>query len=327
MIRNIAGQGAIQQTMKKFGTSWLVLVGCLVGVGLLSGTEVLLYLPNKLSVAIFALAFCAILAWLLKFCQSNDVFSLHQLCKRCFGKLANAVEWLVVLCNFVCIVCGLSATCNTLRSLFPLPYPTLEIALCAVAIVVLCNASKILPVANALSVVVAICLCLCLPKSQNVVENVDTTALVVYTLFSVAMVVPVVGKVGKTCKQTILSATVATAVFCIVALLVQSRCSFGGTPILLATTPMQKALFCTSICLASTTCLVANATPVCQYLQDLLPNTPLLATVVFCFATVLSTAGLDKIFALCYPFVGLVGALFLVATVTKKDCKKCNLSS
>ncbi|MBQ3067212.1 MAG: hypothetical protein IJD18_04200, partial [Clostridia bacterium] len=75
--------------MKKFGTSWLVLVGCLVGVGLLSGKEVLLYLPNKLSVAIFALAFCAILAWLLKFCQSNDVFSLHQLCKRCFGKFAN----------------------------------------------------------------------------------------------------------------------------------------------------------------------------------------------------------------------------------------------
>ncbi len=327
MIRNIARLGAIQQTMKKFESSWLVLVGCLVGVGLLSGKEVLLYLPNKFSVAIFAVAFCTILAWLLKFCQNNGVDNLQQLCVCCFGKFANAVEWLVLLCNVVCIVCGLSATCHTLRSVFYLPYPMLELAVCFVATIVLCNASKFLPIANATSVVVAIVLCLCLPKSQKTLQNVDMTALVVYTLFSVAMIVPSVGKVGKTSKNAIATAMLATAMFCTVALLVQSRCNFDfGLPTLVATTPIQKTLFCTSICLATTTCLVANATPVCQYLQDLLPNTPLLSMSIFCFATLLSTAGLDKIFALCYPLVGIVGALFLVATATKKDCKKCNLS-
>ena len=306
-------------------------VGCLVGVGFLSGKEAKLFLGNFVNVIIFAICFFALNIVTRIFCVAHHCFNVSSLAKTCFGRFAAAFTTLFLLCCFVCVVTMLAGVENCLQSYFATQLPMYGMLVAFLAALILKKGLGALKVLNVISILLAltylICVA-CIGKNTYTGVSVSRIEPLKYALFSVTMSVGVLAPLSDTTKKgnvvaTAIATLLATAL--IVFLLYIANFSLENPIFDKSNNVFLNVLGSLAVILATATGVAANTLPIKQCLADVFQDDVLCYVCIFCLAIALSMFGFD--FALTYGYLFVAGVGILVVTTFVIITAKENIRS
>lgn len=291
-----------------------VTVGCCVGVGFLSGKEAQLFVGSYLNAALFALVFGGASFAVREFCRKRHCPTVEDMGRQ-LPCARGAFAWVVAFCSFVCM-CTVTAGLNCLSELcgFGLGVPLFAFVGALAAAMVCRGGLRLLKAANLLSLAMAAVLLvalLCGGRGGSSMPSVPCHRPAVYALFSVTASLGVSTRLGaqSSAKQNAIcsfgSALIAALLMC----LVLQSCGTGELPTLSGIEGWLKPFAVATLLLCGATGLAANALPVTQLLQDVLPDATLCALLVFGMALALSLLGLELAMRIGYAAIAAVGAL------------------
>ena len=291
-----------------------VVVGCCLGVGMLSGKEAQVFFGNAVNVVIFAVVFCLINVAFREYCRKNALNNTVTLAKKCFGRFSAPFGIGLALCCFVCVTTMLAGVNECLQALMPVgALPLYGVACATLAAVILSRGMKALKTANAISIA------FCLKDGGGETRYVSPINPIVYTLFSVTMSFGVLTKLGAESdrKKNIICSVIASAVLSAVTLAVMSLSDFSlGLPAIEnITNPYLLAFTGVTLTLAAVTGVVANAAPIVERLNDVIPDKTLCCVLTFALALALSALGFDFAVKAGYLTVGVIGGITVVKAV------------
>lgn len=307
-----------------------VILGSIIGAGFATGKELFIFFYPS-SPAIVALV-CGVFFWLsllllcfyIRFCSSVSIGGLF---KKLFGKLSVVPEYLVLICYFLVLATMVSASNLCLSDLFgtneKIPiFSTLTAVLCGYALMKDFTGVKIIN-AVAVPLILVFILVTCCDKG-NVYsgENVDVGKTFAYVCFNVTMMIGVLINVTRQlgAKQTIIATAISALLIALLVMLVTSRINdqiFSYVPMPLISIAKQKGkLFyyfaSLTLYLSIVTTLISNAFPLIEKVKNFTKDRFFAVTGVMFGATLFSLIGFDKIVALVYPIISILGVILFV---------------
>ena len=312
--------------MKDVLSDGATVAGCCIGVGFLSGKEAQLFWGNFAGIGIFALCFFVANTVLRRFCYQKNCKNVADLLHACFPKTAGVFLTLFLTCSFVCIVTMLAGVQDCAASFFPTPLPLFSVTVAVISALLLKKGLTALKVLNALSLLLAVAYLVALAfTTNNTFQRAETPLFmpIQYALFSTTMSLGVIVPMSQS-KRNTQATLVATALLAIAMLAVLYISDFSLNLPLFAKTDnvAVNILGCAAIVLTTVIGVVANALPLTDFLETVIPDRTLTLFTLFCPALAFSLFGFDFALKYGYVFVSAVG-LVLLLTATVKLGKKC----
>ena len=313
-----------------------VTVGCCVGVGFISGKEAQVFFGNKVNAVIFCAVFFVLNFAVREHCRKQNCDNVHKLNTSLF-KRASLFDVGIALCSFVCIVTVLAGVEQCLGDMLSLssPLPLYAFAAAVIASLLLSKGMTALKIVNVVAVGMAIALIAVLfaRRTNNTAANLQVPLYkpTVYALFSLAMSLGVVTRLGasSTKKGNFGCSLLASAILTALILLVLPSCSFDSQmPLLdgIDSAPLLCFALITLL-LSAITGIVANAYPIVQYLNSVIPDKTLCCALTFGMALAFSMFGFDFAVKAGYFLVSGMGAIvFFVALAKSIGTKKPSVS-
>lgn len=211
-------------------------------------------------------------------------------------------------------------------SFFPTPLPLFSVAVAVISALLLKKGLTALKVLNALSLLLAVAYLVALAfTTNNTFQRAETPLFmpIQYALFSTTMSLGVIVPLSQS-KRNTQATLVATALLTIAMLAVLYISDFSLNLPLFAKTDnvVVNILGCAAIVLTTVIGVVANALPLTDFLETVIPDKTLTLFTLFCPALAFSLFGFDFALKYGYVFVSAVG-LVLLLTATVKLGKKC----
>ncbi len=294
-----------------------VVIGCCLGVGMLSGKEAQVFFGNTSNVIIFAAAFCLVNILFREYCRKNNVCDTVALSKKCFGKLSAPFGAGLALCCFVCVTTMLAGVNECLEALMPVgSLPLYGVACATLAAIVMSRGMKALKIANAVSIALAVILIavlFCINDNAGDACSVSPVNPMIYTLFSVTMSFGVLTRLGADSdrKKNIICSVIASAVLAAITAAVMKLSDFSLSlpAIENISNPYLLAYAAVTLTLAAVTGVVANAAPIVERIKDIIPDESLCCTLTFALSLALSALGFDFAVKAGYLIVGVIGGI------------------
>lgn len=295
----------------------MLVVGCIVGVSFVTGKEAQTFVGNGKNIALFAIVFATCAIVLQRFCAKWQLHTTEQFVHFAFKKWGYVVHFLLLACFFVCIVTTLATVQSSMHQVAgSIPFPLWSAIVVTLSAMVLKGGVNAFKVVSIMAFVGTFITFVLVSASQNVQQSSDINPIstVLYSLFSLTMVLPVCCKTAKkSTKQNVLCVVFATIVVALLLWWVERVADFSQTlPIGGNLSGVGKVLLCVTICLCGISGVVANALPLCQGLGDVIPDKKLLTFVVLALAWAFGCFGLDILLKYGYLFVAIVGLVIVV---------------
>lgn len=308
----------------EYASDAAVIVGCCLGVGLLSGKEAQVFFGNITNVIIFTVTFFAANLLFREYCRKKKITSAIALADDCFGRFSSVFGVGLATCCFVCVTTMLAGVNECLNTLIPIGnLPLYGVACAVISAIVLGKGMNALKIANGVSIALAVIMLIILfctdtPKADYIA--VSPAKPVIYTLFSVTMSFGVSTELGAKSnkKKNTVSSAAASIVLAAIMIAVLHLCDFSCNlpAIENVKNPFILALAAVTLLLAAVTGIVANATPIVQQIENVIPDKPLCCALIFGLSLALSMFGFDFAVKVGYFIVGVVGGITIVmATV------------
>ena len=324
----------IKYDMKIFGAVFAV-VGCVVGIGFVSGKELSVFFKNSnplfVSWCFFVLFFCVTLL-LFILGKKTDADDVLQLNKKLFGKWNFIFDFVFVFTCFLACTVMLAGVqglwVETMGGEFC--FSLLVALFCAVSLCFALKSTKSLNVALVVVVVVIVVL-VCLSDFKiNVQKDVDVVTFVKvakYVCFNCMLGASVFLSCSKTLckKQFVFALLISSFVLSLLIFLILSSIGGGEMPMvevaknsgLLA--PFVCAVFCGAI-VALRSCSLT----VVKWVQDKSGDKIFSVVVVYICAYVVSLFGFGKILSVMLPVSSVFALLFVLCGVLKLAKNKGN---
>lgn len=316
-------------------TDVAVTVGCVVGVGFLTGNEAKTFWNNSKSVVAICLTFALCTIALRLFCHKNKLSNTQTLLRKLFGKWQKLAQVVVAVCCFLCIVAVLAGVSQvTKRYLFATKLPVGSATCALLSAWLLQQKTSVVRVANVvalLTLVLSFALIVCVKKSTATLPNIKQSNLfcaVVYALYSLCASVGATTKLScnLTAKQNVVATLCSSALLCLLMIALLGICCFGVS---LPTMEGVKnrgveLLFVASCFCCSVTGICANVLPVLGVIKNFCKSKDIAIFATFTLALALSLVGCDVILTYGYVAIAFVGASIVVAVVVNsaQSCKK-----
>lgn len=314
----------IQQSMKvkRIFSDCMAIVGCVIGIGFVTGKEAQVFVGSDANIWIFVAIFGISTLVLRQFCAKRKLKSTQQFVTFAFGKGGVFLHLALLGCYFVCLVTTFATVQSSFEQLFDVHFP-LWSALVAVACgIILKGGIKSFKTISALAFISAFVTFLFISPNKTAVDvQVNPLLTVVYGLFSLTMVLPVCCDDEKSLWESAISVVIATAVVGVALWWIGKIADFRLTlPVGGRLQGFGKVCLCVTICLCGISGAVANALPVYQGLCDVVKDKALLRFLVVGLSWAFSCVGLDFLLKYGYLFVALVGlAIVLRCVFAKKN--------
>ncbi len=309
--------------VKEIFSDCMAIVGCVVGIGFVTGKEAQIFVGNNRNIWIFVAIFGISTIVLRQFCAKRQLNSTQQFVTFAFGKAGAFLHLALLGCFFVCLVTTLATVESSFEQLFGrMPFPLWSAIVAVACCIILKGGIKSFKTISILAFVSAFVTFLCISPNNTATEvSVNPLLTIVYGLFSLTMVLPVCCNGEKSLWENVLSVVIATAILGAMLWWIGKIADFRLTlPIGGNLQGFGKVCLCVTICLCGISGGVANALPVYQGVQDVVDDKKLLRFWVFGLSWAFSCLGLDFLLKYGYLFVALVGlAIVLRCVLAKKN--------
>ena len=313
--------------MKNCFADIAVTVGCVVGIGFISGKEAQTFWSDRQSVALFAVAFALSTYLLREFCRKNNCNNLEKFCCCALPKGHVLLQISLLLANFICIVTMLAGVNDCLCTLLnTVKTPIFAIISATMCVIVLCKSGKSVKLVNILALIVVVILVICVKLSNIGVHADKHTTLILplcYCAFCLATSLGVTTAMGaeSSRKQNAVVSVGSALIIAVLMWLIQTSCDYNQ-PL-----PALGKLYGISIwlaviagVLATLTGIVANAIPLLQATSDLLDDKVVQCVVLFVTAVAFSLFGFDFVLTVGYLAVSVIGFAIMIS-VTRQSAK------
>lgn len=308
--------------VKRIFSDCMAIVGCVVGIGFVTGKEAQVFVGNDNNIWVFVAIFGISTLVLRQFCTKWQLNSTQQFVTFAFGKVGAVLHLALLGCFFVCLVTTFATVQSSFEQLFDIRFP-LWSALVAVAcgIILKGGIKSFRAISTMAFVSVFVTFLFISPNKTAVGVQVNPILTVVYGLFSLTMALPVCCDGEKSFAESAISVVIATAIVGIMLWWIGKIADFRLTlPVGGRLQGFGKACLCVTICLCGISGAIANALPVYQGLCDVVEDKILLRFLVVGLSWAFSCVGLDFLLKYGYLFVALVGlAIVLRCVFAKKN--------
>lgn len=306
-----------------------VTVGCVLGVGLLSGKESQIFVGNIANIALFVAVFAISNVIFRLFCKNCNCNNLNALSQSCFKKRFGVFCVLLLVCCFVCVTTMLAGVEQCVAQIAPIAnFPFYAILTAAIAALILIKGMSALKAVNVISVCMALTLIvIILSKPKSDACNVTCVPLYMpmcYAMFSATMSLGIICKLACECsvKQNVVRSVISAGILGVVILLILLSCDFTlDLPALGELTQWEKGFAAITLILCASTGIVANAYPILESVSDVIQDKTLASIAIFSFALVLSLFGFDFALKFGYGAVSVVGVIIMITVVIKRHKK------
>lgn len=305
---------AIQQSMKlkEVLQESMLVVGCIVGVSFVTGKEAQTFVGNGGNIVLFCIVFALSTLIVQLFCARNNLQSTQQFVQFAFKNWGYVVYFALLVCFFVCLVTTLATVQSCFAELISKTPFAIWSAIVALASALLLKWGKGgFKVVSLAAFVGAFVTFLFVSAQGNGPSQRDVAPLstILYSLFSLTMVLPICCKTRPICvRQRLLCVVIATVIVALLLWWVEGVADFTlQLPIGGRLQGVGKVCLCLTVALCGISGVVANTLPICEGLEDIIGDKKLLKFVVLALAWAFSCFGLDILLKYGYLFVAVVG--------------------
>ncbi len=321
--RHICSFAIIQQSMKSFTLlkDSIIMIGCIVGVGFISGKELISFVGTTQNALLFGIVFCIGLSAFMIFCSQQKVSTLQGITKKIFGKYGVFWEYAICLCLFISLVTVISVAQTSLTQILqiPLPFPLFSLVIIGATFFLAQKNLTMLKWVNFVGLTLAV-VALSLTKSNQVqyatIKGVALWKTAIYLFANLTLGLSLTTTVSqqKSPLQCFVASGLSSIAIVLLMIFVLSKCDKNGVCIT-DQRSWVKIIFCTAIVLCSLSCTVATVLPICHLLQDFLPSRRWQLFATLSSSVVFSLFGFDCILQYGYIFVAIVGMVFVVKII------------
>lgn len=306
-------------------TDSCTVVGASVGVGLLSGKEVQLFVGSYANTAVFAVIFFAGIVILRNFCRQNECRNVTRFSRACFGKASAVFLVVFCVCNFVCAVTSLAGLQSCLEELTgekQMIFPVYAFSAAVATAFTLKAGMKLFKILNVVSVVAALAYLCCsaIFCEATPMQAKADSSVATYSMFSVLVSLSVVAPLScEKGKQNLIATAIATLLMVVLLSFVVYVADFSlETPIFGKTKSLPMKIFGGfAISVATIASAVGNTLPVVQNVNAVVGDSGLAICLTLCLAVALSMFGFDFAMRYGYVVVAFVGFCAVAACPTK----------
>lgn len=314
--------------MKKVISNVFVTVGAIVGIGFLSGQELVLFVGNDTNLIVFALMFEAIHFTFCWWTSKQNTSNFELLCRQTFGKRCLLPYGTLLCCNLLSAVAILSATQATFEKLTTTtPLPLFSLAVVAICIVLQKVSSQKLNLFFSVTTLFS-ALLLATQLFENGEPTRQTTQVsplvtVCYATYSATMLV---GLDCKTCQGLTIRQCIAATCLSTIAIVILAKIGLSHS-----TTYNQNNAFAffqlsTFFC-SATTSLYANTLAPLSLAKDLLQDEFSANTLLFGVCLAVSVVGVECAMRYGYVVIAIVGFALTVSVLTVNIAKNAKNKS
>lgn len=310
-------------------------VGCCIGVGFLSGKEAQAFVGNVPNALLFAAVVGLCNFALREFCRRANCFNVEDICKNLHPICSIWLNCAIVLCCFVCTVTALAGVETCLSNLLDVRarLPLFAFGAAVISGVLTAANLKTLKAVNAIAIGLSAALLVIATTNRQPCPPSPVPPLqpIVYALFTVTMNLGITARLAADCsaKENAAASAVTATALCLTLVAILPLCDFSAELPLLSRLGVGEKRFAALVLLcAAATGLAANAMPVAEFVQSVVPDKTLSVSLVFTLALALSSFGFDFALRFGYAAVAAVGAYVVLRSfVALFRYKKRPLSS
>lgn len=300
-----------------------------MGIGFISGKEAQTFWSDWQSVALFTCVFALATFAVREYCRIHNCDTLQKFCLCALPKGHNALQIVLLVANFVCIVTMLAGVQDALSVLLNYgKMPVFGIICATMCVIVLCKSPKNVVVANTLALICVILLVItlkvvCPTASQH--KHVNAVMPLCYCAFCIATSLGVITQMGEcsSSKQNAVVSVVSATVIALLMRLLQTICNYDNTLPALCNLPKAVTYFAVITgLLATLTGIVANAIPLLQATQDIVDDKVVQCVVLFVTALAFGLFGFDFALTFGYLAVSVIGFAITVAVALQLHHRK-----